>query len=241
MATLSATGGTEVPLGSNYLDNIVFKKRNPIILRSMCLLFGIIVYGCMVVDAWAWSYTSDNDGISKEKKCLYGEGSEGVCTFGIFVSFIGLLAAIIFLSGEFIIDKVALVHYRLQYYFVESIFSAIWTFLFLICFIMLETQWSGGEEADRTEIEAAGAGSSVRAAIWFSFLSIPIWASSAFMALQRYRVMRAELEYNAALAGRRPSSYPATITTTRPNNPTGQNLTTTTGASTSGNTTTITF
>ncbi len=145
MATLN-TGPLPLPAGSNYLDNIVFKKRNPIILRSLCLvsqllfkvlnfipnlivliliflqLFGIIVYGCMVVDAWAWSYNT-NSGDARTKRCLYGEGSEGVCTFGIFVSFIGLLAAIIFLGGEFVIDKVSLVHYRLQYYYVETVFS----------------------------------------------------------------------------------------------------------------------
>jgi hypothetical protein len=77
----------------------------------------------MAIDAWAWSYNKMNDAGVKEKRCVYGEGSEGVCTFGIFVSFLALLAAIIFLGGEFVIDKVTLIHYRLQYYFVETVFS----------------------------------------------------------------------------------------------------------------------
>jgi hypothetical protein len=62
-------------------------------------------------------------------------------------------------------------------FFNFKIFAGIWTFLFLICFIMLETQWTEEEDKEKDLIGKAGATSSIRAAIWFSFLSIPVWVS----------------------------------------------------------------
>jgi hypothetical protein len=77
----------------------------------------------MSIEAWQWSYTAGNDGGAKTKRCMFGEESEGICTFGIFVSFIGFLAAIFFIGGEFVIEKASLLIYRKQYYFFDLAFS----------------------------------------------------------------------------------------------------------------------
>ncbi|KAF7278757.1 synaptogyrin [Rhynchophorus ferrugineus] len=155
-------------------DPISFVQRPQVLLRVICWLFSIIVFGCISSQGWQ---------PNKEKKmvCLYNEDANA-CNYGVGISVIAFLASMGFLVGEYMFEQMSSVKTRKHYVLADLGFSGFWSFLYFVGFWYLTSQWGKAEEP------AGGIGvSNVRAAIAFSFFSIFVWAASAFLAFQRFR------------------------------------------------------
>ncbi|KAK7790804.1 hypothetical protein R5R35_012059 [Gryllus longicercus] len=154
-------------------DPIQFVQRPQVILRGLCLLFAIIVFGCISSQGWA---------MGKEKEyCLYNDDSNA-CNYGVGIGVIAFLAAIGFLVGEYLFEQMSSVKTRKHYVLGDLGFSGFWSFLYFVGFCYLTNQWSNAESPP------LGVGvNNVQAAIAFSFFSIFTWAGCAWFAFLRFR------------------------------------------------------
>ncbi|CAG9773162.1 unnamed protein product [Ceutorhynchus assimilis] len=155
-------------------DPISFVQRPPVILRAVCWLFSIIVFGCISSQGWQ----PDKKG---NLVCLYN-GDTNACNYGVGISVIAFLASMGLLAGEYLFEQMSSVKTRKHFVLGDLAFSAFWAFLYFVGFWYLCNQWA------KSDPPANGIGSSnVRAAIAFSFFSIFSWGGSAFLAFQRFK------------------------------------------------------
>ncbi|XP_046989457.1 synaptogyrin isoform X2 [Schistocerca americana] len=161
METGGAYGGGKA--GAPF-DPIQFVQRPQVILRAACLLFAIIVFGCIS----SQGYRFDRE--TKKDVCLYNEDTNA-CNYGVGIGVIAFLASIGFLVGEFMFEQMSSVKTRKHYVLADLGFSGLWTFLYFVGFCYLTNQWS------QSSTPQGGIGvNDVQAAIAFSFFSIFTWA-----------------------------------------------------------------
>ncbi|XP_037914614.1 synaptogyrin isoform X2 [Hermetia illucens] len=153
-------------------DPITFVQRPQVILRALSWLFAIIVFGCISSQGWRIE--------NGQNYCLYN-GDAFACKYGTTIGVIGFLAAMVFLVGEFMFERMSSVKSRKHFVLGDLAFSAFWAFMFFITFCYLWNQWS------KAAPPPAGYGvNNVQAAIAFSFFSIITWGGSAYFAYKRY-------------------------------------------------------
>uniref|UniRef100_A0A1B6DG20 Synaptogyrin n=1 Tax=Clastoptera arizonana TaxID=38151 RepID=A0A1B6DG20_9HEMI len=156
-------------------DPFIFIQRPHVILRAVCLLFAIIVFGCIYSEGWYYD--------EKEKRdiCIYNNDASA-CHYGIGVSMLALLASIGFLVGEYMFEQMSSVKTRKHYVLLDLGYSGFWTFLFFIGFCYLANQWSKAITP-----EGNYGVSNAQAAICFTFFSIFPWAACTWLAYMRFR------------------------------------------------------
>nr|CAD7452159.1 unnamed protein product [Timema tahoe] len=144
-------------------DPLQFVQRPQVILRAVCLLFSIIVFGCISSQGW----------ISKEEKqvCLYNEDANA-CNYGVGIGVIAFLASIGFLAGEYLFEQMSSVKTRKHYVLGDLGFSGLWSFLFFVGFCYLTNQWSKSDTP-----EGNYGVNNMQGAIAFCFFSIFTWVS----------------------------------------------------------------
>ncbi|XP_055706598.1 synaptogyrin [Phlebotomus papatasi] len=195
MDTAGAYGGSKA--GAAF-DPITFVQRPQVILRAVCWLFAIIVFGCISSQGWR----VDEAG---KDYCLYN-GDSNACNYGVGIGVIAFLASMGFIVGEYLFEQMSSVKTRKHYVLGDMAFSAFWSFLYFIGFCYLANQWGKAEEPPM------GYGvNNVQAAIAFSFFSILTWAGCAFFAYQRFKqgVDASFASYDADPTGANAySSYP---------------------------------
>lgn len=170
MDTSGAYGGAKA---GGAFDPITFVQRPQVILRAVCWLFAIIVFGCISSRGW---YTNKKN----ESECLFNK-DPSACNYGVGISIIAFLASMGFIAGEYFFEQMSSVKTRKHYVLADLGFSGFWSFLYFIGFWYLASQWS------KTDTEYPYGASNVKAAICFSFFSIFSWAGCAFFAFQRFR------------------------------------------------------
>ncbi|KAJ4441142.1 hypothetical protein ANN_10992 [Periplaneta americana] len=144
-------------------DPIQFVQRPQVILRAVCLLFAIIVFGCISSQGYYFDHEE------KKEVCLYNKDNNA-CNYGVGIGVIAFLASIGFLVGEFMFEQMSSVKTRKHYVLGDLGFSGFWAFLYFVGFCYLANQWS------RAETPQGGYGvNNVQAAIAFSFFSIFTW------------------------------------------------------------------
>ncbi|CAH0563800.1 unnamed protein product [Brassicogethes aeneus] len=156
-------------------DPISFVQRPQVILRAVCWLFSIIVFGCISSQGWLY------DEASKKNKCLYN-GDSNACNYGVGISVIAFLASMGFIAGEYLFEQMSSVKTRKHYVLGDLGFSGAWAFLYFVGFWYLTNQW-GKSTSPANEYGV----NNVQAAIAFSFFSIFTWAGCAFFAFQRFK------------------------------------------------------
>lgn len=155
-------------------DPIAFIQRPQVIIRALCLLFAIIVFGCISNKG----YLVDPDG---KEKCLYNNDANA-CNYGVGIGVLAFLGSIGFLVGEYLFEQMSSVKTRKHYVLMDLGFSGLWAFLYFIGFCYLTNAWNKSDDPPN------GDGvNSVQAAIAFSFFSIFTWAGCAWFAFQRYK------------------------------------------------------
>lgn len=153
-------------------DPIAFVQRPAVILRALCWLFSIIVFGCISSQGWRVE--------NGQNYCLYN-GDAVACKYGTTIGVIGFLASMGFLVGEFMFEKMSSVKSRKHYVLADLIFSGFWAFKFFVTFCYLWSQWSSAPTPP-----ANYGTNNVQAAIVFSFFSIFTWGGCAYFAYKRY-------------------------------------------------------
>lgn len=184
-------------------DPISFIQRPQVILRALCLLFAIIVFGCISSEGWL----ANPD--TKKEECLYA-GDGNACNYGVGIGVIAFLAAIAFLAGEYFFEQMSSVKTRKHYVLGDIGFSALWSFLYFVGFCYLTNKWNNSSDPP------GGYGvNNLQAAIAFSFFSIFTWAGCAWFAFQRFRqgvdtafAPRYDADPGAIPGGNSYSSYP---------------------------------
>uniref|UniRef100_A0A1W7R9G9 Synaptogyrin n=1 Tax=Hadrurus spadix TaxID=141984 RepID=A0A1W7R9G9_9SCOR len=150
-------------------DPFGFIQRPQVILRLLCWLFAVIVFGCIAAEGWL------------DDKCLYNNDTNA-CNFGVGIGVIAFIASIAFLVTEALFDSFSSVKIRRRAVLADLGFSAFWAFLWFVAFCYLCDAWR------QSPMPKGSFGvNNIRAAIAFSFFSIFVWAACAFFAFQRYR------------------------------------------------------
>ncbi|BET01535.1 unnamed protein product [Nesidiocoris tenuis] len=158
-------------------DPILFAKRPQVIVKAVCLLFGIIVFGCISSGGW---YDSQSEG---KQVCLYNRKASP-CHYGEAIGLLAFFASIGFLGGEYLFGQMSSVKTRKHYVLLDLGFSGFWALMYFIGFCYLANQWSNTTLDE--DMQANASTSDVSSAIVFSFFSVFSWAGSAWLAYQRY-------------------------------------------------------
>ncbi|CAD7011693.1 synaptogyrin [Ceratitis capitata] len=156
-------------------DPLTFAMKPQVVIRALCWLFSIVVFGCISSEGWR----TDENG---KEVCLYN-GDGMACKYGNTVGVFGFLASMAFIVGEYLFERMSSVKSRKRYVMADMGFSAFWAFMYFIAFIYLWSQWSSAP------MPPGGVGASnMEAAIFFAFLSIFVWALCAFLAYKRFLI-----------------------------------------------------
>jgi len=157
------------------VDPLTFVKKPTVVLRLLALLFAIIVFGCISSEGWQFHQ-------EQNKEICIMNGSSSACNFGNTVAVIAFLAAIGFIVGEYMYEKMSSIKSRKHFLWADIGFSGLWSFFFLVSFCIMAHQWAVSNEPP------AGVGhSDMVAAIFFSFLSVLVWGVCAFLSFQRFK------------------------------------------------------
>lgn len=156
-------------------DPIAFVQRPQVILRAVCLLFAIIVFGCIS----SKGYIAPKEGA--KEVCLYN-GDNNACNYGVGIGVLAFLASIGFLAGEYLFEQMSSVKTRKHFVLIDLGFSGFWSFLYFVGFCYLTNAWNNSERPK----DGYGV-NNVQAAIAFSFFSIFTWAACAWFAFQRFK------------------------------------------------------
>ncbi|XP_034936124.1 synaptogyrin [Chelonus insularis] len=154
-------------------DPIAFVQRPQVIIKAACLLFSIIVFGCIS----SKGYKEENG----KEYCLYN-GDTNACNYGVGIGVLAFLASIGFLVGEYLFEQMSSVKTRKHYVLLDLGFSGAWAFLYFVGFCYLTNAWNSSPPS----VDGYGV-NNVQGAIAFSFFSIFTWAGSAWFAFQRFK------------------------------------------------------
>ncbi|XP_034102549.1 synaptogyrin [Drosophila sulfurigaster albostrigata] len=155
-------------------DPVTFAMKPQVVIRALCWLFSIVVFGCISSEGWV-----EKDG---KEYCLYNNDGMA-CKFGNTIGVFGFLASMGFIGGEFLFERMSSVKSRKRYVMADMGFSAAWAFFYFIAFFYLWSQWSSAPMPPY----GIGAGS-MKTAIVFCFFNIFSWALCAFMAYKRFLI-----------------------------------------------------
>jgi len=157
------------------VDPMQFVKRPTIIIRLVALLMAIIVFSCISSEGWQMDHKQ------KKEVCIMNESSTA-CNLGTTIAVVAFLASIGLIVGEYFYEQMSSIKSRKHFLWADIGFSGLWSFFYLVAFCVMAHQWSVGEEPP------AGYGhSNMRAAIFFSFISIFLWGISSFLSFQRFK------------------------------------------------------
>ncbi|XP_068100445.1 synaptogyrin-3 [Hyperolius riggenbachi] len=157
-------------------DPIEFLKQPQTILRILSWVFSIVVFGSIINEG----YINFN---SPELHCIYNR-NEGACNYAISVGLIAFFACVFFIILDINFPQISSVKDRKKAVIVDMGFSALWAFLWFVCFCFLTNQWQRTPDIP----EAYQGADAARAAIAFSFFSILTWVAMALKAYQRFRL-----------------------------------------------------
>ncbi|RLU16619.1 hypothetical protein DMN91_010687 [Ooceraea biroi] len=154
-------------------DPIAFVQRPQVILRAVCLLFAIIVFGCIS----SKGYLPKNG----KEVCLYNDDNNA-CNYGVGIGVLAFLASIGFLAGEYLFEQMSSVKTRKHFVLIDLGFSGFWSFLYFVGFCYLTNAWNNSDKPPGDY-----GVNNLQAAIAFSFFSIFTWAACAWFAFQRFK------------------------------------------------------
>ncbi|XP_075558826.1 synaptogyrin isoform X2 [Dermacentor variabilis] len=138
-------------------DPITFALKPQVMLRILCWLFAIVVFGCISSGGWV------------DERCQYNSDSNA-CNFGVAVGVLAFLGACGFLAIEAMFESFSSIKIRRRAVVADMAFSGLWAFMWVVCFCYLCDAWR------KSDMPSDGYGlNNIRAAIAFSFFSIFTW------------------------------------------------------------------
>nr|CAB3266759.1 synaptogyrin-1-like [Phallusia mammillata] len=152
---------------------IEFLKRPRTILRLLSWVFAIVVFGCIVSEAY-----------DKEKQCIFGN-DDNACHYGTAIGILGFIIVTVFFVLDLVFPSISSAEKRKKIVMADIFFSGVWTFLFFVGFCYLTNAWSKRQASDISSNDYGA--DNARAAIAFSFFSIGTWGGLTYLAVQSYR------------------------------------------------------
>ncbi|KAI3359797.1 hypothetical protein L3Q82_014160 [Scortum barcoo] len=137
-------------------------------------MFSIVVFATITAEGYINPTTKD------ETKCMFNN-NDSACSYAVGIGVLAFLACVIFLILDAYFPQISNAKERKFIVIGDLVFSAVWTFLWFICFCVLANQWS------KTEQVAKAPGDAARAVVAFSFFSIGSWGALTYFAYARYR------------------------------------------------------
>ncbi|KAJ8367531.1 hypothetical protein AAFF_G00315040 [Aldrovandia affinis] len=171
----SETSAYGAPLAGGDFDFVAFIKQPQTIVRLLSWVFAIVVFACITAEGYA------NQIHSFELVCVFN-GSAAACQYAVGVGVLSFLGCVSFLVLDAYFPHISNAKERKHIVTADLTFSGMWAGLWFVCFCFLANQWS-----HTTNLAVVPAAVAARAAIAFSFLSVPTWGVLAFLALRRYR------------------------------------------------------
>lgn len=208
-------GGTTVygvSLAGGGFDFIKFIRQPQTIVRALSLIFALVVFGTITNEGYI------NPPTSAEAKCIFNQ-NDSACHFAVAIGVLAFLACIIFTALDIYLPFISSATERKYIVTAELAFSALWTFLWFVCFCLLASEWARTHVTVGIPVEAA------QATIAFSFFSIATWGILTYFALGRYRRGLNDLTLPTEVPPEQRTPYPPTYAPTS-YNPTPYNPTT---------------
>jgi len=154
-------------------DPIGFVTRPQVVLRFLCWLFSVVVFGCISNKGW------NEEGV--KPVCIFNKDGNA-CRLANMVSLVGFIGALALLVLEALFQNLSSIKIRKRAVMADLGFSAVWAALFLIVFAYLGIAWG------KSDYPKWGEGiNNARSAVAFSFFSIPVWAGCAYFAWMRWQ------------------------------------------------------
>lgn len=157
-------------------DLASFFKQPQTILRILSWLFSIVVFATITAEGYT------NLATSSDSKCMYNN-NDSACSYGVGIGVLAFIACVIFLLLDAYFPQISNAKDRKYIVIGDLGFSAVWTFLWFVCFCVLASQWSKTQLDTQHQVPQDAA----RAGIAFSFFSIISWGLLSYFAFGRYR------------------------------------------------------
>ncbi|XP_043945134.1 synaptogyrin-3 [Protopterus annectens] len=158
-------------------EPIPFLRKPQTILRIICWIFSIVVFGSILNEGYINSSSS-------ALYCIFNKNANA-CNYGITIGFMAFFASTFFFILDVYFPQISSVKDRKRAVLLELGLAGFLTFLWFVGFCFLANQWQQTKSSDLTFNQGADA---ARAAISFSFFSIVSWAVITVRAFQRYRM-----------------------------------------------------
>ncbi|KAM9472680.1 synaptogyrin-1-like isoform 2-T2 [Salvelinus alpinus] len=146
-------------------DPLTFFQQPQTILRLVCWLFSIVIFGCIANEG----YVNRPDEI--EEFCIFNR-NQNACNYAVGMGTLAFLSCAAFLVLDVYFPQISSVKDRKKAVLADIGVSAFWSFVWFVGFCFLANQWQVAKEEDNPLREGADA---ARAAITFAFFSIFTW------------------------------------------------------------------
>lgn len=150
-----------------------FIKQPQTIARLLSWVFSIVVFATILSEGYV------NDSSVSETTCMFN-GSDSACNYGIAIGILAFLACVFFIILDALFHQISNAKERKYIVLGDLVFSALWTFLWFVCFCLLANKWA-------TNTKTGVLADAARAVVAFSFFSTASWGALTAFALQRYR------------------------------------------------------
>lgn len=161
-------------LAGGAFDLESFVKQPQTILRVLSWIFSIVVFASITAEGYVNLVTQEN------AKCMFNN-NDSACSFGVGIGILAFLACVVFLLLDAYFPQISNAKERKYIVIGDLGFSAVWTFLWFICFCVLANQWSKTSDSSSLAADAA------RAVVAFCFFSVITWGLLSFFAYRRYQ------------------------------------------------------
>lgn len=162
---MESQGGYLYGSSDTNFDLISFLKKPSVFIKIIGIIFSIVVFGCIATNV-------------NGAGCPYV--AAGACGFGTAIGVVAFLALVAFLVIEATFENIVNLDNRRYALISELTFSALWSFMWFVCFCYMADTW-------RRQTKTIYSTSNAQAAIAFSFFSIFVFLALTLLAVARYR------------------------------------------------------
>nr|XP_027776302.1 synaptogyrin-4 isoform X1 [Marmota flaviventris] len=156
-------------------EAVHFLRKPKSIARILEGIFSLIIFSSLLTDGY------QNKTESPQLHCVLNSNSVA-CSFAVGASFTAFLSCLTFLALDAQENRIASTRFRTAFQLLDFILDVLWAGIWFVGFCFLANQWQHSQPK-----EFLLGSSSAKAAIAFSFFSIPVWIFQAYLAIQDLR------------------------------------------------------
>ncbi|NP_001020815.1 synaptogyrin-4 isoform X1 [Rattus norvegicus] len=194
-------------------ETVRFLRRPKSVSRIFGGVFSLVIFSSLLTDGY------QNRTESPQLRCVLNS-NHMACSFAVGAGFLSFLSCLVFLAVDAHESRMVGTRFKTAFQLLDFILAVLWAGVWFVAFCFLASQW----QHSKSKHFLLGS-SSAKAAIAFSFFSVPVWILQAYLAFQDLReeapvpYKRSLEEGSVVLNTLSPSSTtsPANPTVTGPN------------------------